>query len=75
MCQLEEKEMLCANISSVIDQCPPHDTFIVLGHFSVATSTKRVGYELCFGHHSSGTGNTISLLVLELHKVKNAEDY
>ncbi|KAG0710377.1 Craniofacial development protein 2 [Chionoecetes opilio] len=60
----EEKEMFYAELDSVLDQCPPRDTLIVLGDFNATTGTVRDGYELCVGPHGSGTRNTNSSLLL-----------
>lgn len=65
MCEIEEKEMFYAKLDSVLDQCPPRDTLIVLGDFNAATGTERAGYELCVGPHGSGTRNTNSSLLLD----------
>ena len=64
MCETEEKEMFYAKLDSILDQCPPRDTLIVLGDFNAATGTERAGYELCVGPHGSGTRNTNSSLLL-----------
>ncbi|XP_050735881.1 uncharacterized protein LOC127008208 [Eriocheir sinensis] len=49
MRETEEKETFYAKLVSVLDQCPPRDTLIVLGDFSATTGIDRVrvGYELC----------------------------
>ncbi|KAG0727553.1 Craniofacial development protein 2 [Chionoecetes opilio] len=60
----EEKEMFYAKLDSVLDQCPPRDTLIVLGDFNATTGTVRDGYELCVGPHGSDTRNTKSSLLL-----------
>ncbi|KAG0728675.1 Craniofacial development protein 2 [Chionoecetes opilio] len=60
----EEKEMFYAKLDSVLDQCPPQDTLIVLGDFNATTGTVRDGYELCISPHGSGTRNTNSSLLL-----------
>ena len=62
--KIEEKEMFYAKLDSVLDQCPPRDTLIVLGDFNAVTGTERAGYELCVGPHGSGTRNTNSSLLL-----------
>ncbi|KAG0723422.1 Transposon TX1 uncharacterized protein [Chionoecetes opilio] len=59
-----EEEMFYAKLDSVLDQCPPRDTLIVLGDFNATTGTGRDGYELCVGPHGSGTRNTNSSLLL-----------
>ncbi|KAG0722293.1 Craniofacial development protein 2 [Chionoecetes opilio] len=64
MRRTEEKEMFYAKLDSVLDQCPPRDTLIVLGDFNATTGTVREGYELCVGPHGSGTRNTNSSLLL-----------
>ncbi|KAG0725368.1 Craniofacial development protein 2 [Chionoecetes opilio] len=64
MRKTEEKEMFYAKLDSVLDQCPPRDTLIVLGDFNATTGTVRDGYELCVGPHGSGTRNTNSSLLL-----------
>ncbi|KAG0717717.1 Craniofacial development protein 2 [Chionoecetes opilio] len=64
MRKTEEKEMFYAKLDSVLDQCPPRDTLIVLGDFNATTGTVRDGYELCVGPHGSGTRNTNSYLLL-----------
>ncbi|KAG0712588.1 Craniofacial development protein 2 [Chionoecetes opilio] len=64
MRKTEEKEMFYAKLDSVLDQCPPRDTLIVLGDFNAPTGTVRDGYELCVGPHGSGTRNTNSSLLL-----------
>ena len=43
--------------SSLVDQCPRRDTFLVLGDFNASTGTDRDGYETCIGPHGSGTVN------------------
>ncbi|KAG0696643.1 tRNA pseudouridine(38/39) synthase [Chionoecetes opilio] len=53
MCETEEKEMFDAKLGSVLDQCSPRDTLIVLGDFNATIGTERDGYELCFGSHGS----------------------
>ncbi|KAG0725429.1 Craniofacial development protein 2 [Chionoecetes opilio] len=64
MRKTEEKEMFYAKLDSVLDQCPPRDTLVVLGDFNATTGTVRDGYELCVGPHGSGTRNTNSSLLL-----------
>ncbi|KAG0715480.1 Craniofacial development protein 2 [Chionoecetes opilio] len=64
MRKTEEKEMFYAKLDSVLDQCPPRDTLIVLGDFNATSGTVRDGYELCVGPHGSGTRNTNSSLLL-----------
>ncbi|KAG0724686.1 Craniofacial development protein 2 [Chionoecetes opilio] len=49
MRKTEEKEMFYAKLDSVLDQCPPRDTLIVLGDFNAITGTVRDGYDLCVG--------------------------
>ena len=61
---LEEKELFYAKLDSIVEQCPPGDTLIVLGDFNAVTGTDRTGYELCVGPHGSGTRNTNSSLLL-----------
>ncbi|KAG0730476.1 Transposon TX1 uncharacterized protein [Chionoecetes opilio] len=39
MRKTEEKEMFYAKLDSVLDQCPPRDTLIVLGDFNATTGT------------------------------------
>ena len=64
MCEMEEKELFYAKLDSVLDQCPPRDTLVVLGDFNATTGTERDGYEICVGPHGSGTRNTNSSLLL-----------
>ncbi|KAG0728289.1 Craniofacial development protein 2 [Chionoecetes opilio] len=64
MRKTEEKEMFYVKLDSVLDQCRPRDTLIVLGDFNATTGTVRDGYELCVGPHGSGTRNTNSSLLL-----------
>lgn len=56
--------MLYAKLDSKVDQCPPHDTLIVLDDFNAIASTEREGYELCVGPHGYGTKNVNSSLLL-----------
>ena len=41
----------------MVDQCPRRDTLLTLGDFNASTATDRDGYEMCVGHHGSGTVN------------------
>ena len=66
--ELEEKEMFYAKLDSVVDQCPSHDTLVVLGDFNAVTGTERAGYELCVGPHGSGTRNVNSSFLLNFAK-------
>ncbi|KAG0723374.1 Craniofacial development protein 2 [Chionoecetes opilio] len=59
-----EEKMFYAKLDSVLKQCPPRDTLIVLGDFNATTGTVRDGYESCVGPHGSGTRNTNSSLLL-----------
>ncbi|KAG0729261.1 Retrovirus-related Pol polyprotein from type-2 retrotransposable element R2DM [Chionoecetes opilio] len=70
MRKTEEKEMFYAKLDSVLDQCPPRDTLIVLGDFNTTNGTVRDGYELCVGPHGSGTRNTNSSLLLNFARSK-----
>ncbi|KAG0730190.1 Craniofacial development protein 2 [Chionoecetes opilio] len=70
MRKTEEKEMFYAKLDSVLDQCPPRDTLIVLGDFNATTGTVRDGYELCGGPHGSGTRNTNSSLLLNFARFR-----
>ncbi|KAG0717729.1 Craniofacial development protein 2 [Chionoecetes opilio] len=70
----EEKEMFYAKLNSVLDQCPPRDTLIVLGDFNATTGTVRDGYELCVGPHGSGTRNTQQFSASEFCKVQKVEN-
>ncbi|XP_076030826.1 uncharacterized protein LOC143019012 [Oratosquilla oratoria] len=61
---LEEKNIFYIKFESIIDQCPPRDTLIVLGDFNAITGTDRAGYEVYIGPHGSGSKKSdISLLV------------
>ena len=62
---LEEKEMFYAKLDSVVAQCPPGDTLMVMGDFNAVTGTDREGYEICVGPHGSGTRNVNSSLFLD----------
>ena len=62
--ELEEKEVFYAKLDSVVDQCSPRDTLVVLGDFNGVTGTDRAGYELCVGPHGSSTRNINSSLFL-----------
>lgn len=57
MCELEEKEILYAILDSIVDQCPPRDTLVVLGDFNTVAGTERDDYELYIGPLGSGTRN------------------
>lgn len=43
--------------STIVDQCPLHDTLIVLSDFNPTIATEIAGYVLCVGSHGSGTKN------------------
>ena len=64
MREMDEKELFYAKLDSILDQCHPRDTLVVLGDFNAATGTDRDGYEICVGPHGSGTRNTNSSLLL-----------
>ncbi|MEL6802745.1 MAG: reverse transcriptase domain-containing protein, partial [Bacteroidota bacterium] len=66
VCKAEEKEMFYAKLNSILDQCPPRDTLVVLGDFNATTGADRAGYELCVGPHGSGTRNNNSSRLLDL---------
>ncbi|KAG0717656.1 Craniofacial development protein 2 [Chionoecetes opilio] len=74
MRKTEEKEMFYAKLDSVLDQCPPGDTLIVLGDFNITTGTVSDGYELCVGPHGSGTRNTNSSLLLNFARSQKVEN-
>lgn len=42
LCELQEK-MFHAKLDSVVDQCPEHETLIVLGDFREITGTEKAG--------------------------------
>lgn len=62
ICEMEEK-MFYTKLESTIDQCSLRDVLIVLGNFNTVTGTDRADYEMCIGHHGSGTRNSNSLLL------------
>ena len=68
MSELEEKEMFYAKLNSIVDQCAPWDTLIVLGDFNAVSGTERVGYEMCVGPHGSGIRNVNSSFLLDFAK-------
>ena len=63
-CETEEKEMFCAKLDYVLDQCPCRDALIVPGDFNAVTGTKKAGYEICVSPHGSGTTNNNSSFLL-----------
>ena len=71
MRDLEEKELFYAKLDSIVEQCPPRDTLVVLGDFNAVTGTDRDGYEICVGPHGSGTRNQNSSLFLDFARSRN----
>ena len=63
--KLGNKEMFYTKLESILDQCPPGDTLLVLGDFNAVTGTQRDGYEVCLGPHGSGTRNVNSSFLLD----------
>ncbi|KAG0719096.1 Craniofacial development protein 2 [Chionoecetes opilio] len=68
MRKTEEKEMFYAKLDSVLDQCPPRDTLIVLGDFNATTGNVRDGYELCVAPMAPVPKNTNSSLLLNFER-------
>ena len=60
--------MFYAKLNSIVDQCAPRDTLIVLGDFNAVSGTERVGYEMCVGPHGSGIRNVNSSFLLDFAK-------
>ena len=70
VCETEVKEMFCAKLDSVLDQCPS----VMLADFNAVTGTERAGYEICVGLHGSGTRNDNSSFLLNFCKIQKAEN-
>ena len=51
------KDVFCAALESVVDQCSRRDTLLVLGDFNASTGTDSDGHETCVSPHGSGTMN------------------
>lgn len=67
--------ILYAKLDSILDQCLPWDSFIVLDDFNVTTGTKRAGYDLIVGPLGSGAKNTkysLRLNFLSFNRLKTA---
>lgn len=54
----QEKQVFCAKLNSILDQCPPWNTLNVLSDFSATIRTSSIGYAQCVDPHNSQTRNT-----------------
>lgn len=55
MYESAEKGAFYDKFNSLLDLCFPQETLIVFGDFRATTGRDRASYELCSGHHLSGT--------------------